>query len=216
MTHTLSKTLVSAVTALAVLSALPLTAEAQQQQQQRQQGTPQQAPRSNIPAIPPAGPLPAPSVGVVDIQAVLREGSAARSVREQIDKQRTAYGAEISKKENDLRAAEQDLAKQRNVLSAEAFADKRRQLEQQVADFQRQVSARRRQLDEAIVENMKPIEAAMEEVLTQIAQERGLNMIMHKNAVILSHNALDLTGEVLQKVDRKVPRATVKMPPLRN
>lgn len=212
MTHSFSKTLVSAVTALAVLSALPLTAEAQQQ---RQQPAPQQ-PRSNVPAIPPAGALPAPSIGVVDIQAVLREGSAARSVREQIDKQRTSYGAEISKKENDLRAAEQDLAKQRNVLSAEAFADKRRQLEQQVADFQRQVSARRRQLDEAIVENMKPIEAAMEEVLTQIAQERGLNMIVHKNAVILSHNALDLTGEVLQKVDRKVPRATVKMPPLRN
>lgn len=214
MTHSFSKTLVSAVTALAVLSALPLTAEAQQQQQ-RQQPAPQQ-PRSNVPAIPPAGALPAPSIGVVDIQAVLREGSAARSVREQIDKQRTSYGAEISKKENDLRAAEQDLAKQRNVLSAEAFADKRRQLEQQVADFQRQVSARRRQLDEAIVENMKPIEAAMEEVLTQIAQERSLNMIVHKNAVILSHNALDLTGEVLQKVDRKVPRATVKMPPLRN
>ena len=55
--------------------------------------------------------------------------------------------SEISKEEQRLHEADKAFAKQRSVLTPEAFAEKRRAFEQEVAEVQRLVQERRRELD---------------------------------------------------------------------
>jgi outer membrane protein len=88
--------------------------------------------------------LPATVAAVIDYQRILRDAAAARSIREQIETRRKAYQEEISKEEQRLHAADKEFAKQRSVLSPEAFAEKRRDFEQDVAEVQRMVQERRR------------------------------------------------------------------------
>ena len=49
----------------------------------------------------------------------------------------------------ELRANDQELVRQRSVLSAEAFSLKRREFEAKVAQVQREVQDRKRELDKA-------------------------------------------------------------------
>lgn len=191
---------------VAGLAATPASA------QQRPAAAP--APQPQAPAGAPPGPIKAAVIAVVDIQLVMRDVPAVKGIRDQIEKQRSVYQAEISKRENELRAAEQDLGKQRSVLAEAAFNDRVKAFEQQVGEFQRQVNAKRAQLDQGFGNAMKVVEDAMAEVMTQVATERQINIIMDKRFLTLSANDLDVTRDVETRLAQKLPSVTVKLPPL--
>jgi outer membrane protein len=221
----------TAVFTAAVIALSAASAMAQQQQQRPAgQGT---APAGQRPAagaapatgspvsqlpppLPPGQQLPPAVVGIVDLQIILRESSAAKSVREQVDAKRNSYQGEIQKRETDLRTAQQTLEQQAPVLSPDALNTRRQQFQTQAMDAQRFVDARLRQLEEAFNESMKQVEAATAQVLAEIAQARGINLVVPRQGVFLSANELDITSEVLGQVERKISRVNVNFPPLRN
>ena len=168
-----------------------------------------------LPPPPPAGKLAQPSIAVIDFGIILQNSAAAKSVRDQVEKQSQTYQAEINKREQDLRNTEQDLSRQRSVLSPEAFADKRRQFENNVAEFQRQTNSRKDQLQIAFDNGMREVQSNAAQILGEVKVEHNVNLIFHANALALNDHNLDLTSEVLQRLDKKLPRVAVKLPPLK-
>ena len=95
---------------------------------------------------------PTPVVAVVDYQVILRDSTAIKSVRDQAEEERQKLQASATDQEKKLRASTENLEKQRAVLSPEAFAQKQRELQTELAEFRRQFQLRRRQLDQAFAE----------------------------------------------------------------
>ncbi len=153
--------------------------------------------------------LPTTVAAVIDYQRVLREAAAARSIREQIESRRKAYQEEISKEEQRLHEADKAFAKQRSVLTPEAFAEKRREFEQEVAEVQRLVQERRRALDELSAEALNQVKTALIEVVTSIADERGFNLVLPSSEVLFFSRRIDVTEEVLAKLDARLPDVQV-------
>ena len=150
--------------------------------------------------------LPTTVAAVIDYQRILRDAAAAQSIREQIEARRKAYQEEISKEEQRLHEADKAFAKQRSVLSAEAFADKRRDFEQEVAEVQRLVQERRRELDSMAAAALNEVKEALIEIVTSIAEERGFNLVLPSSEVLFFSRSLDLTEEVLAKLDARLPQ----------
>jgi Skp family chaperone for outer membrane proteins len=150
--------------------------------------------------------LPTTVAAVIDYQRILRDAAAARSIREQIEARRKAYQEEISKEEQRLHEADKEFAKQRSVLSAEAFAEKRRDFEQDVAEVQRMVQERRRELDRMSAAALNEVKEALIEIVTSIAEERGFNLVLPSSEVLFFARSLDLTEEVLAKLDARLPQ----------
>ena len=150
--------------------------------------------------------LPTTIAAVIDYQRILRDAAAARSIREQIEARRKAYQEEISKEEQRLHEADKEFAKQRSVLSPEAFAEKRREFEQDVAEVQRMVQERRRELDRMSAAALNEVKEALIEIVTSIAEERGFNLVLPSSEVLFFARSLDLTEEVLAKLDARLPQ----------
>jgi outer membrane protein len=156
--------------------------------------------------------LPAPVIAVVDVQYILQESVASKNIQKQLDAQRQTYQSEISKQEDKLRGVEQELNHQRSILSADAFGQKRREFEQQVADVQRTVQARKRLLDQAFNESMTKVRDTVLEVVTEVAGEQKATLVLAKQQVVLAEKSLDLTPAVLERVNKKLPSVTVTVP----
>ena len=150
--------------------------------------------------------LPTTVAAVIDYQRILRDAAAAKSIREQIEARRQAYQEEISKEEQRLHEADKAFAKQRSVLSTEAFAEKRRAFEQEVAEVQRLVQERRRELDSMAAAALNEVKEALIEIVTSIAEERGFNLVLPNSEVLFFSRSLDLTEEVLAKLDARLPQ----------
>ena len=77
------------------------------------------------------------SLAVVDFRGVLAKSSAALSVRKQLDKERGKYKKEFAEIEKKLRVAQQKLAKQRAIVTAEAFEKRARELKDKAREAQK-------------------------------------------------------------------------------
>lgn len=152
-----------------------------------------------------------PAVGaVIDYQRVLREAKAAKSIREQIETRRKLYQDQIAKEEQKLNDADKELAKQRAVLSAEAFNGKRQEFQKKVGTVQRMVQERRRTLDQVSSSALNQVRNAMIQIVSDLSEERGFNLVLPSSAVLLFSPQIDLTEEVIKRLDGKLP--SVKVP----
>jgi outer membrane protein len=142
---------------------------------------------------------------VIDYQRILRDAAAARSIRDQIEARRKAYQEEISKEERRLHEADKAFAEQRSVLSAEALAEKRREFEQDVANVQRLVQERRRELDRLSAAALNEVEKALIEIVKSTAEDLGLTLVLPSSEVLFFARSLDLTEDVLAKLDASLP-----------
>ena len=156
-----------------------------------------------------------PSIGVVDVQMILRNSKASKSVRPQIERLRQDYQASVREREAELRKASQELQRQRAVLSPQAFAKRRGAYEQQARKAQIDFQNRKRRLDDAYSTAMRAVHRSMVIAAAKIAEERDFDVVLPKSIVLLADQKLDITAEVLRRVDETLPSITVsvKKPP---
>lgn len=151
-------------------------------------------------------------IAIIDVDAIQRNAVAVKEIRSQIGKYRSAFQADIQKEETELRNANQELARQRTILSPEAFAEERRKFEQRLITVQQKVQLRKQELEKAQIGAMRQVQAALNEIITGIAKERKLTLILRENQVVLSATALKITDEVLARLDQKLPSISVPEP----
>jgi Skp family chaperone for outer membrane proteins len=198
--------------ALAAVALIAASSPAIAQAQRSQPAAPAQPAAPPAPPRGPVEPLPAPVVIVIDFQEVLRNSAAAKSIQQQLERTRSSYQEDINKKERDLRAAEQELGQQRAVLAPEAFQQRRRDFETRVADVQRDVSAKKRQLDQAFEENISKVREQLITIVDELTKETKANMVISRAAIVIVEKKFDLTGEALARLDKKVTSVKLVMP----
>jgi len=156
--------------------------------------------------------MPAPIIAIVDVQRILQESSASKSVQKQLEAQRQKFQTEIGKEENSLRQAEQELANQRSQLAAPAYSEKEQQLRQRFSTVENHVSARRKLLDQSYTEAMAAVKNALLDVVSSVAHEQGVNLVIVKQQALWTDQPLDITDEVLKRLDQKMPNIVIATP----
>ncbi len=149
---------------------------------------------------------------ILDVQRILRDAKAVKSIREQIAAFGVKFETEIEKEREKLRKANQELARQRTILAPEVFAEKRREFEQRVVDVQRIVQKRQRDLDKSRATALSKVNKTYVAIVKKLASERELLMILRKVQTAYANPDLDLTNEVLAILDKKQPTVNVDNP----
>jgi Skp family chaperone for outer membrane proteins len=153
-------------------------------------------------------------IAVIDVQAVLRNSQAALSIQSQIDSRRDAYQSEVAEEERALREAEQDLAQRRAALDQSVYEEAARSFQDRVAEVQRTVQARKRALDEAFARAMNQVRQKMVATVAEVADERGYQVVLFKNQIVIAAKSLDISEEVQARLDATLPKVDVDLPPL--
>lgn len=171
---------------------------------------------------PPAASVPTPPtvveplpIAVVDLQGIMRSAKAAKAIHEQIEQRREAYQEQVSAEEKRLRQSEQDLAQQRAILGPEAYQQRVREFQSQVAEVQRQVQVRKRELDETFAGAMNKVRSALISVVAEIAEQRGIKLVLFKNQIVIAEKSLDVSEETLQRLNQRLPAVKFDLPPLK-
>ena len=146
-----------------------------------------------------------PSIGIVDVQKILRDSQASRSLRPQIEELRKNYQTSVRKRETELRKASQELQRQRAILSSQAFAKRRNDYEEKARKAQVDFQQRKRRIDNAYGAAMRVIQKSMVVAAAKIAEERNFDIVLPKSLVLLADQKLDITGEVLRRIDESLP-----------
>lgn len=154
-----------------------------------------------------------PRVGVVDLQEIMRESTAANEVRAEVEAQQAAYREEISTRESQLREQQAELERQRTILAADAFAEREAEFARAVEALQREVGERNRTLEEQLAYGMQQVQVGALRVIAEIAEEMSLGLVLDKSQLLLVAKGLEFSDRVIARLNEEMPSAPAAPPP---
>jgi Skp family chaperone for outer membrane proteins len=160
----------------------------------------------------PDAPKAALNIATLDLTSIRRDSLVVKNIRKQIEAFREVFRKNIQKEEVALKAANQDLAKKRNILTQEGFSKERRKFQQKVVALQRLVQQSKQALEQTRSMAMVEVEKVLNQIITKIALDRDINIILRRDVTILASRSLEITADVLKELNSKLPKVKVKKP----
>lgn len=161
--------------------------------------------------LPSSKPVVPSVVAIVDVPRILKLSKAAKSVRQQLETQRSKFQTEIAEEEAELRSSEKELIKLREAGEKVAFAELEQKLQQRFLKVERHVQTRRKALDQAFTKSMSTVRKNLVDTVSKIAKEKGINLVVVKQQVIWHDKAIDLTSSVLSRLDKALPEVPIQI-----
>lgn len=155
--------------------------------------------------------LPESRIAVVDFQLIQKNSTAMVDIQTQVEQRRLFYQEEISRQEKELRANDQELVRQRSVLTAEAFALKRRGFEAKVAQVQREVQDRKRELDQAFEYGMNQVQLVINEIIAELSQQKNFNLVLSRQQIVFADKTLNISDDIVQILNERLPQVEVPL-----
>jgi len=151
-------------------------------------------------------------VAILDLTLIRRQALVVKSVREQLTSYQDGFRQSIQKEDEALKAANQELAKKRTLLSPEAFAQERRTFEQKVVQVQKLVQSSKVALDQVQAKAMVEVEKTLNGIITGIAEQQNITLILRRDVTILASRSFEITAAVLEELDKQMPTVKVEKP----
>ena len=154
---------------------------------------------------------PFTSIAIVDLNLILTDSKAAKNATEQFEAIQKSTEDEIVASDKEMLDERNRLIEQQSVIAPEAFELKAKDFEKKLQNYNTEKQAKLRKLEGVlqkarndILENVKPI-------LEELSQELGVTVILEKNSVLLSANNMDITNDIVKKLNKKLPKIKVSL-----
>lgn len=148
-------------------------------------------------------------IGTLDWQAIQTQSKAGKSLMSTLQQRGKAINQDIAKKEQAIRAKREQLEQQRSALQPADYEAKRKALEKEFDGLRKEANTKRKDLEKARNAGFEQILKALDGVIRDVADKRGLTLILHRSAVVLGADAWDITEEVKKALDAKLPAVKI-------
>ena len=144
-------------------------------------------------------------VGVVDMRKILQESTAYQGVVEQFEDIRRKHRNKMTKKEDELRDEENNLFKQKNIISKEAYAKKLKDLSNKVNTLKVEKTEDIKKYENSFEKATIKIQKSLVDVLSKIASDNNIDVILAKDQVLLVGSNIDLTKDSILQLNENLP-----------
>lgn len=149
------------------------------------------------------------SVLIINMERVLREADAARSIQRQAEEIREAIQEQLSGQQDALRQEEQELVALRQTLPPTEFSSRVDNFEKRVRQLKRVSNERGSRLQKALFEANEELKKRLRPELIAIMQERNAAVMIDERNVVISARVLDVTGEAIERLNASTPKIAI-------
>jgi Skp family chaperone for outer membrane proteins len=150
-------------------------------------------------------------IGLIDLDGVLRASEGAARVRDLLDEQRRGFQREFAAREAALQETERKLVANREDLDEVEFARQLAEFEASVTQIQKEIQYRREAIDVAFQEAQSRLRNLAIQILTELAQEKKLDLVLVRESALIFLPSLNLSDEVLRRLDERTRDARIEV-----
>ncbi len=155
--------------------------------------------------------FPNTSVGVLDLNKVLLDSKAAKNAAEQIDKIAKEIENELISSDEDMVREQNKLVEAQSIMAPEAFDVKRKEYEEKVRNYNIERQNKLVSIDRLIESSRNEILNYLKPILEEISQTKGITVILEKGTVLLNADSMDITDEVIKKLNKDLPKIEISL-----
>jgi Skp family chaperone for outer membrane proteins len=152
----------------------------------------------------------ATEIGVLDVEKIVKESIAMKDIQKKVNKKQDEYQKDVTKKQTTLEAEQKKIEGKKNVLSKEAFEKELQAFEKKVEELKEFVDKKQNTLKKASLDSMGKVNDNIKEIIAEIAKEKNLDVITASSQALYYKDELDVSEEVLKRLNKKIVKVDVK------
>ena len=154
---------------------------------------------------------PNTSIAIVDLNLILTDSKAAKSATKQFEDIQKDTENEIISSDKKMIEERDKLIEQQSVVAPEAFEIKAKDYEKRLQVYQADKQAKLRKLEGVLQKARNEILEQVKPILEAMSNEIGVTVILEKNNVLLSATGMDITNDVIKKLNKELPKIKVSL-----
>ncbi len=151
------------------------------------------------------------NIAVVDVERILSESDAAKSVQKQIDLKRKTFLDDVKKAEEKLRKQQKAIEGKRSKLSKEDLVKEAQKFEKERVKARAAIQSEKNKIEKAYTSAMSTITKTIFDVCQEIADKDNIDLIITRQNIIVGSRSLDITEKVMKLMNKKLPNLNVNV-----
>jgi Skp family chaperone for outer membrane proteins len=154
---------------------------------------------------------PNTSIAIVDLNLILSDSKAAKDATKQFETIQKNTEEEIIASDKTMLEERNKLIEQQSVIAPEAFELKAKDYEKKLQNYQSDKQNKLRNLEGVLQKARNEILEKVKPILEELSKELGVTVILEKNSVLLSATNMDITENVIKKLNKELPKIKVSL-----
>ncbi len=152
----------------------------------------------------------ASEIAVLDVEKIVRDSTVMQDIQKKVSKKQEEYQKDVNKKQKALEAEQKKIEGKKNVLAKDALDKEVADFEKKVEDLKQYVDTKQNNLKKASLEAMSKVNDKIKDIISDIAKEKNLDVIVPAAQSLYYKETLDISSEVLTRLNKKITKIEVK------
>ena len=145
---------------------------------------------------------------VLDIRRALNESNAGQLILEKYKAAIIALNNEFNILQTQLIAEEQELRDLRSSMEVSEFVKLAESFDQKSTQAREEYRLRKQAIDDELNKNTDRLARILSQYAGEVMEEKGATVVLMRNQVIVSSNAIDITFSVIERANQLINNAT--------
>ena len=146
----------------------------------------------------------AENISFIDIDRIVFESELGKKIDDKINNDFKIENEKLASIEKELKTKENDILKQKNILSEEELNKKINDFKIEVQNFQKRRASINEKFRILRVKQTNELLKKLNKILFKFADDNSIPIILRKNDIVLGKSSLDITNKILEIFNKEV------------
>ena len=137
----------------------------------------------------------------LDLDYILSNSNKGKNILSDLDKKNNENIKIIKSKEEILKTEEENLLKQKNIISNEAYNEKVKNLQDKVKIFRSEKNQLVTEFKKNRENKINDFIKIVDNILGEYVKANSIDLVLNKKDIIMGKNSFNITEEILKKVN---------------
>ena len=137
-------------------------------------------------------------IAFIDIDKIINESEFGKRTYRNIDVNFKEENKKLLEIEKKLVSKEQEILKQKNILSEDELNKKITNLKKEINDFQKRRKSINEKFNKIRLEKTNEMVQSLNEILSKYADDNNISLVIQKKFIVIAKTGLDITNEILK------------------
>ena len=137
-------------------------------------------------------------IAFIDIDKIINESEFGKRTYKNIDVDFKEENKKLLEIEKKLVSKEQEILKQKNILSEDELNKKITNLKKEINDFQKRRKSINEKFNKIRLEKTNEMVQSLNEILSKYADDNNISLVIQKKFIVIAKTGLDITNEILK------------------
>ncbi len=143
-------------------------------------------------------------IAFIDIDKIINQSEFGKKSYKKIDSAFKKEQNRLLKIEKDLISKEQEILKQKNILSEDELNKKIAALKKEIDIFKKETITINQKFNKMKLDKTNQMVQSLNAILSKYADENKISLIIQKKFIVIAKTGLDITNEILEIFNKEV------------